>query len=54
MARLGLLMLRQGKWRDRQIIPAEWVRRSTSVKQAGNKLGEALLDAVKQAAGSPQ
>ena len=32
MARLGLLMLRQGKWRDRQIIPAEWVRRSTSVR----------------------
>ncbi len=32
MARLGLLMLRQGKWRDRQIIPADWVRRSTSVR----------------------
>jgi len=32
MARLGLLMLRQGKWRDRQIIPAEWVRRSTNAR----------------------
>ncbi len=32
MARLGLLMLRHGQWRDRQIIPAEWVRRSTSVR----------------------
>ncbi len=32
MARLGLLMLRQGKWRERQIIPAEWVRLSTSVR----------------------
>jgi CubicO group peptidase (beta-lactamase class C family) len=32
MARLGLLMLRQGQWRGRQIIPAEWVRRSTSVR----------------------
>jgi CubicO group peptidase (beta-lactamase class C family) len=32
MARLGLLMLRQGRWRDRQIIPAEWVRCSTSVR----------------------
>ena len=31
MARLGLLMLRQGRWRDRQLIPAEWVRRSTTV-----------------------
>jgi CubicO group peptidase (beta-lactamase class C family) len=30
MARLGLLMLRQGQWRDQQIIPADWVRRSTS------------------------
>jgi len=32
MARLGLLMLRQGQWRDRQIIPVEWVRRSTRVR----------------------
>ena len=32
MARLGLLMLRQGRWRGRQLIPAEWVRRSTSVR----------------------
>jgi hypothetical protein len=32
MARLGLLMLRQGQWRDHRIIPAEWVRRSTSVR----------------------
>jgi CubicO group peptidase (beta-lactamase class C family) len=32
MARLGLLMLRQGQWRDRQIIPADWVRRSTSAR----------------------
>ena len=32
MARLGLLMLRQGKWLDRQIIPADWVCRSTRVR----------------------
>jgi CubicO group peptidase (beta-lactamase class C family) len=32
MARLGLLMLRQGRWGDRQIIPADWVRRSTSIR----------------------
>jgi CubicO group peptidase (beta-lactamase class C family) len=31
MARLGYLMLRQGQWQDRQLIPAKWVRRSTSV-----------------------
>lgn len=29
MARLGYLMLRQGHWRGRQVIPAEWVKRST-------------------------
>ena len=38
MARLGLLMLRQEKWRDRQIIPAEWVRRSTSVRTSLDEL----------------
>ena len=31
MARLGYLMLRNGRWQDRQIIPADWVRRSTRV-----------------------
>ena len=30
MARLGHLMLREGKWNDRQVIPAAWVRESTS------------------------
>lgn len=29
MARLGYLMLRGGRWRDRQIIPADWVKMST-------------------------
>jgi CubicO group peptidase (beta-lactamase class C family) len=29
MARLGYLMLREGKWNGRQIIPGEWVREST-------------------------
>ena len=28
LARFGLLYLRQGKWRDRQIIPAEWIEQS--------------------------
>ena len=31
MARLGYLMLRGGKWQDHQLIPADWVRRSTRV-----------------------
>jgi CubicO group peptidase (beta-lactamase class C family) len=30
MARLGYLMLRNGKWKNRQVIPAEWVRESTT------------------------
>lgn len=29
MARFGLLMLRKGKWLDKQVIPAEWVEEST-------------------------
>lgn len=27
MARIGYLMLREGRWNDRQIVPREWVRR---------------------------
>jgi len=29
MARLGQLFLQQGKWDDRQIIPADWIQQST-------------------------
>jgi CubicO group peptidase (beta-lactamase class C family) len=29
MARLGYLMLRDGRWEDRQVIPSAWVREST-------------------------
>jgi CubicO group peptidase (beta-lactamase class C family) len=43
MARLGLLMLRQGQWRDRQIIPAEWVRRSTSVRTPSAQMQDSIL-----------
>ena len=31
MARLGYLMLRNGRWRDQQLVPETWVRQSTSV-----------------------
>ena len=30
MARLGLLMLRMGDWKGRQVIPADWIRRITT------------------------
>jgi CubicO group peptidase (beta-lactamase class C family) len=30
MARFGLLMLRGGRWNDTQVVPAEWVKESTS------------------------
>jgi len=31
LARLGMLMLRQGRWREAQVLPAEWVRMSTKL-----------------------
>src|SRR5271169_6999313 len=30
LARIGLLMLKSGMWSDRQIVPAQWIERSTS------------------------
>jgi len=38
MARLGYLMLREGKWNDRQVIPAAWVRESTSPAVTSNQM----------------
>ena len=29
MARIGYLMLREGNWRGRQLVPRDWVREST-------------------------
>ncbi|NQU56023.1 MAG: beta-lactamase family protein [Rhodospirillales bacterium] len=31
LARFGLMYLKEGRWMDRQIIPPEWVRNSTSL-----------------------
>ncbi len=30
LARFGYLYLRQGKWQDKQIVPANWIRESTT------------------------
>jgi CubicO group peptidase (beta-lactamase class C family) len=44
MARFGLLFLRQGVWRGRQIIPADWVKESTtSYSDAGASGGYGYL-----------
>ena len=37
LARFGLLFLREGRWNERQIVPAEWVREST---KPHSELGE--------------
>ncbi|MBF0371035.1 MAG: serine hydrolase [Magnetococcales bacterium] len=31
LARFGLLYQREGKWRNQQVVPADWVRQSTSL-----------------------
>ena len=44
MARFGLLFLRNGEWRGRQIVPADWVKESTtSYSDAGNSGGYGYL-----------
>jgi len=40
LARFGLLFLREGRWGDEQIIPAEWARESTaSISERGPESG---------------
>ncbi|HEY2840154.1 MAG TPA: serine hydrolase, partial [Pirellulales bacterium] len=44
MARFGLLFLRHGAWQDKQIIPADWVKESTtSYSDAGDRGGYGYL-----------
>jgi len=38
MARLGLLMLRNGNWNGKQLIPADWVKESTKAWTPWNEL----------------
>lgn len=40
MARIGYLMLRDGKWKDQQIIPADWVKLTTTVVSPNKKAVE--------------
>ena len=44
MARFGYLFLRQGRWQDTQVIPAGWVKESTtSYSDAGKGVGYGYL-----------
>jgi CubicO group peptidase (beta-lactamase class C family) len=40
MARIGLLMLRGGRWDDDQILPAEWIEDSLTPRSAANQNDE--------------
>lgn len=43
MARLGLLMLREGRWRDAQLVPRDWVRESTRPVTRSREMNPASL-----------
>ncbi|MDR6100544.1 CubicO group peptidase (beta-lactamase class C family) [Agrobacterium larrymoorei] len=40
MARLGLSMVRNGRWGNEQIIPADWVSESTRIRVPADKMNE--------------
>jgi CubicO group peptidase (beta-lactamase class C family) len=43
MARLGLLMLRHGTWKGRQLVPSDWVRRITTPVTRWDEMNPASL-----------
>jgi CubicO group peptidase (beta-lactamase class C family) len=40
LAKVGHLMLRGGVWEDRQVVPAEWIQRSTTPVVPINEIGD--------------
>jgi CubicO group peptidase (beta-lactamase class C family) len=44
MARLGLVMARGGRWGDRQVVPAPWVRESTMLRLSSSELSDSFKD----------
>jgi CubicO group peptidase (beta-lactamase class C family) len=40
LAKIGLLMVRDGKWEDRQVVSSDWVKRSTCQVITNQVLGE--------------
>ena len=43
MARLGYLMLREGRWNGAQVLPAEWVRESVHVHTPVEEMNPAWM-----------
>jgi len=43
MARIGLLMLNHGAWKGKQIVPREWVAKSTSVITPASQLNPSVI-----------
>ena len=39
MARFGVLYLRNGRWQDRQLVPEDWVKRSTTTERSVGQFG---------------
>jgi len=39
MARLGLVMMRGGEWNGQQVVPAAWVKESTTARVPGSAVG---------------
>jgi CubicO group peptidase (beta-lactamase class C family) len=44
MARIGLVMVRQGQWKGRSVVPQAWVQTSTSVKIPSSDLTGSFKD----------
>lgn len=44
MARVGLLALRGGRWGDRQIVPRDWVRRTTTLVTPHQDMDQLFAD----------
>ena len=40
MAKLGYLVLKKGKWKDRQVVPESWIDQSTSLHVPNTKTGK--------------
>ena len=44
MARVGLLALRGGRWRGRQVVPADWIRRTTTLVSPWAEMDQTFED----------